>query len=614
MATVEWIPAFGRRRKVRQRRQGQEDQASQVVVLVKTLGVRLSVVGMCGVVLSNAALGAWQQPPEPPVPPVQNQQEQGAVVVPAEQLPAVPTSPATPNPKLQPQQQDRILGQPRQLLEPGVLPDPTFEELQSRLPESLREAIEEPSPELNPTALTLSDVIASVYRAYPTIEAVRLQRQVAAGDLQTSWGEFDTKILAETMSEPTGFYENYRNGIGVARNTWWGGYLATGYRIGRGDFQPWYKERETLDGGEFKLAYIQPLLQGRDIDPRRVAIFQNRIAQQSVEPQLQVEILQTSFAAASIYWDWLAAGRNLRVQQQLLALARQRVEQIRELIKAQRRAKVDELFNDVLIAQRVTKVIEAEQKLQQATFKLALYLRDEQGLPLVADTTWLPSSFPPLSDTKDLNVQQQIDEALDRRPELVELRLQSEHVQWDRRWAQNQTRGRLDFVSELSQDVGPTTSKNLDKQQFEGEFGLTYEYPWQLRKARGKLRSTAAKLQQIDQKSRLTMDKISLEVQSAIVALQRSQEVIEQLVKVVETQTQVLELQEIQFSTGRIDLIELNLQEQLVTNLKMDLINAQRDWFTALSHLATATGLDPLEQALRLETIPDVNPAPTPEK
>lgn len=559
-------------------------------------------------------MGAWQQPPESPVPQVQNQQEQGAVVVPAEQLPPTPTAPATPNPKLQPQQQDRILGQPRQLLEPGVLPDPTFEELQSRLPESLREAIEEPSPELNPTALTLSDVIASVYRAYPTIEAVRLQRQVAAGDLQTSWGEFDTKILAETISEPTGFYENYRNGIGVARNTWWGGYLATGYRIGRGDFQPWYKERETLDGGEFKLAYIQPLLQGRDIDPRRVAIFQNRIAQQSVEPQLQVEILQTSFAAASIYWDWLAAGRNLRVQQQLLALARQRVEQIRELIKAQRRAKVDELFNDVLIAQRVTKVIEAEQKLQQATFKLALYLRDEQGLPLVADTTWLPSSFPPLSDTKDLNVQQQIDEALDRRPELVELRLQSEHVQWDRRWAQNQTRGRLDFVSELSQDVGPTTSKNLDKQQFEGEFGLTYEYPWQLRKARGKLRSTAAKLQQIDQKSRLTMDKISLEVQSAIVALQRSQEVIEQLVKVVETQTQVLELQEIQFSTGRIDLIELNLQEQLVTNLKMDLINAQRDWFTALSHLATATGLDPLEQALRLETIPDVNPAPMPEK
>jgi outer membrane protein TolC len=481
----------------------------------------------------------------------------------------------------------------------------TFEELQSQIPERLRQAIDSPELPNNPSALTLSDVIASVYRAYPTIEAVRLQRQVAAGELITSWGEFDTKILAETMNEPTGFYENYRHGLGLARNTWWGGYISSGYRIGRGEYQPWYKERETLDGGEFKLAYVQPLLQGRDIDPRRVLIFQNRIAQQAVDPQLQTEILNTSLSAATIYWDWLAAGRNLRVQEQLLAIARQRVEQIRELIKAERRAKVDELFNDVLIAQRVTKVIESQQKLQQATFKLALYLRDETGSPLVADVAWLPSSFPPLSDTKDLNVQTQIDEALDRRPELVELRLQNERVQWDRRLAQNQTMGRLDFVGELSQDVGPTTSKNIDKQQFEGEFGLTYEYPWQLRKARGKLRSTAAKLAQIDQKSRLQMDKISLEVQSAIVSLQRSQEVIEQLVKVVQTQSEVLELQEIQFITGRIDLIELNLQEQLITNLKVDLITAQRDWFTALSHLATATGLDPLEQALRLETIPD---------
>ena len=560
------------------------------------------IVFWCCCLLGSRVGNAQENVPATGSPPVQ-EAIPPSVIPPGNSFDPVPQ---TPVPQTQvPQDNSSILGPPRILLEPGLLPEPTFQELQSRLPLGMREAIEEPVPEVNPSALTLSDVIASVYRAYPTIEAVRLQRQVADGDLLSAWGEFDTKILADTMNEPTGFYENYRHGIGAARNTWWGGYLATGYRIGRGEYQPWYKERETLDGGEFKLAYIQPLLQGRDIDPRRVAIFQNRIAQQIVEPQLQAEILQTSFTAAAIYWDWLAAGRNLRVQQQLLALARQRVEQIRELIKAQRRAKVDELFNDVLIAQRVTKVIEAEQKLQMATFKLALYLRDEQGLPLVADFGWLPSSFPPLSDTKEIDVQQQIDEALDRRPELVELRLQSEHVQWDRRWAQNQTRGRLDFISELSQDIGPTTSKTIDKQQFEGEFGLTYEYPWQLRKARGKLRSTAAKLQQIDQKNRLQMDKISLEVQSAIVALQRSQEVIEQLVKVVETQTQVLELQEIQFSTGRVDLIELNLQEQLVTNLRVDLINAQRDWFTALSQLATATGLDPLEQALRLETIPD---------
>lgn len=487
-----------------------------------------------------------------------------------------------------------------------------IEALQSELPEPLRAAIEPvPEPE-NPSALTLSDVIASVYRSFPTLEAIRLQRDVASGNLTTSWGEFDTKILAETMNEPTGYYENYRHNLGLARNLWWGGYLSSGYRVGRGDFQPWYKERETLDSGEFKLTYIQPLLQGRNIDPRRVAIFQNRIAEQQVEPQLQSEVLRSSLDAAIIYWEWLAAGRTLRVQQQLLDLAKQRVAQIQELIKAERRAKVDELFNNVLIAQRLTKVIETQRKLQQSSFKLALFLRDTEGEPMVPPEVWLPTSFPPLSDSKNLDPQQQINEALDRRPELIELQLQNESVMWDRRLAQNQTMARLDFFNELSQDVGPANSKNFDKQPFESEFGLSYEYPWQLRKARGKLRATAAKMQQIDQKTKLQIDKISLEVQSAIVALQRSQEVIDQLVQVVQTQTQVLELQEIQFANGRIDLIELNLQEQLVTNLKSDLIAAQKDWFVALSELSAVSGLDPLEQALRLETLPEPGKQPNP--
>lgn len=585
MATIERIPAIARRHHEveRGRLEKAQNKASQITYKRQvTYGV-LPWVTFCLLILPAHATVAVADPPKGQLV------SKGSTV-------------------------DELIPGPVEQQPPTDPPPPPVdkEALESELPAPLRAAIEPLSEPENPSALTLSDVIASVYRSFPTLEAIRLQRDVAAGNLTSSWGEFDTKLLAETMNEPTGFYENYRHNLGLARNLWWGGYLSSGYRVGRGDFQPWYKERETLDSGEFKLTYIQPLLQGRDIDPRRVAIFQNRIAEQQVEPQIQTEVLRTSLEAAIIYWEWLAAGRTLRVQQQLLDLAKQRVAQIQELIKAERRAKVDELFNNVLIAQRLTKVIETQRKLQESSFKLALFLRDPEGEPLIPPELWLPTSFPPLSETKNLDAQQQINEAIARRPELIDLQLQNEIVMWDRRLAQNQTMARLDFFNELSQDVGPADSKNFDKQPFESEFGLSYEYPWQLRKARGKLRATAAKMLQIDQKTRLQVDKISLEVQSAIVTLQRSQEVIDQLVEVVQTQAQVLELQEIQFANGRIDLIELNLQEQLVTNLKSDLIAAQRDWFVALSQLSAVSGLDPLEQALRLETLPEPGKQPTP--
>ncbi len=133
--------------------------------------------------------------------------------------------------------------------------------------------------------LQLSDVIASVYRAFPVIEQSRLQAGVAAGQNLSAWGAYDTKVEGYTLNQPLGFYETYRHGLGAARQTWWGGYLGAGYRIGRGSFEPWYKERETNDGGEFKLALIQPLLQGRAIDAQRVEVFQTNLRRQAVTPK-----------------------------------------------------------------------------------------------------------------------------------------------------------------------------------------------------------------------------------------------------------------------------------------------------------------------------------------
>ena len=82
--------------------------------------------------------------------------------------------------------------------------------------------------------LTVTDVIASVYQSFPAINQARQEYRRADGELLSAYGAFDTNLNAGTLSEPTGFYQNYRNGIGAARQTWWGGNIAAGYRIRRG--------------------------------------------------------------------------------------------------------------------------------------------------------------------------------------------------------------------------------------------------------------------------------------------------------------------------------------------------------------------------------------------
>jgi len=184
-----------------------------------------------------------------------------------------------------------------------------------------------PNETTNPNALQLNDVIASTFRAFPLIEIARLEAGVARGEIQSAWGAYDTKIEYYSLNQPLGFYETYRNGLGVARQTWFGGYVGVGYRNGRGNIEPWYKERETNEAGEFKANYVQPLLQGRAIDPQRVELFQANLRQQAVGPEVQFQLLVATRDAALAYWLWVEQGKVLQAQERLLQIAVERGEQ-----------------------------------------------------------------------------------------------------------------------------------------------------------------------------------------------------------------------------------------------------------------------------------------------
>jgi outer membrane protein TolC len=451
--------------------------------------------------------------------------------------------------------------------------------------------------------LTLADVIASLYRYYPEIARARGEIPRTGGELLGAWGAFDTKLGAFTINEPTGFYENYRHGIGAARDTWWGGYLSAGYRVGRGDFQPWYKERQTDEGGEFKFAYNQSLLQGRAIDANRVAIFQASLARQMAEPVIQQTLLQYSREASMVYWQWVAAGAVLEAQRELLELAETRGEQFRIGVEAGKFPEIDLILNQQLIAERRAKLLETEQKFRATALKLSLYLRNETGQPLIPGDDWLPDRFPVI-EPPPIDLQQELNAALLRRPEPRILQLEIQQNRWERQLACNNQLPRVDLISEASQDVGaPATSSN-DKGEFELILGIQAEVPVQRRKARGKVQSTSAKIAQLSEKLRLQRDKIGAELLTEYNRLQLFAQIVEQADLSLRAAFDSLDRFRFAFEQGKVDLIYLNLLETKANETEIKLVEAQRDWFDALSALQTALGLDPLDQAMIVSELP----------
>lgn len=461
-----------------------------------------------------------------------------------------------------------------------------------------------PTPESDSEAmgqlLQLSDVVASTYRAFPLLEIARLQAGVAGGQQLSAMGAYDLKLEYYSLNQPVGFYETYRNGIGVARQLWWGGYASAGYKIGRGKYEPWYKERETNGGGEFKIALVQPLLQGRAIDPSRVELFQSNLRRQAVGPEIQSQILIAGQDAARAFWSWVEIGNVLKSQERLLDIAIKRGEQLERNRAAKAASNLEVSLNAQQIYERVLKRNETRQKFRDSAIKLSLFLRDESGGPMLVPPEWLPSDFPEVGTVPPGDFEADFQAALSARPELALIELDRQSLRWDVTLARNQLLPNVDFALQTTQDVGAATSSINDKGDFQVEAGVTGGVPIQRRKATGKIQSTDAKLLQLSQKIEFQRNKIAIELQTARNALDISQQNVVAARELLKQANVTVDIFRRSVEAGRTDLFFLLTQEIKVNDSEIKLLEAEREFFAALAALQAALGLDPLEQAAAL--------------
>lgn len=453
-------------------------------------------------------------------------------------------------------------------------------------PDTVPEAIPVPTSTLN-----LNEVVSSVRSNFPLIRAVIDERQIRSGEELATWGAFDHKLKAASETEPMGYYKNYRHGIAVERDTMWGGKTVAGYRIGRGFFEPWYLERQTNDGGEFKTGFLVPLAQNRWIDPNRAALWQAQIARNQVEPEIQSEIVAYVRDGSMVYWNWVAAGQVRDVAKSLLDIAKDRNRAIERQVESGDRPPIDLVDNERMIVSRQAKLIDAEQKLDQSAIKLSLFFRSNDGVPLVVEESRLPDRFPHIGDRLARPEEQDIEFALLNRPDAAVLNFTREYFEIERRQAENLIQPEVYAGLLGSQDVGAPTSPTRDKSPFELEASLTLEVPLERRKAFGKLRAAQGKIAQLNAKQRYLYDKITAEVQSARVALEATRERVARTTRSLQLAVRMEEAERRNFELGTSTLLDVNLREQQAADAAIELVAAQVDYYQAEADYVASLGL-----------------------
>jgi outer membrane protein TolC len=469
---------------------------------------------------------------------------------------------------------------------------PRAGELQPLPLETLRLPPLEPDPQsaqLGP--LELDEVLNSVDRSYPLLVAAVQQRNIASGEQLSARGAYDLNVAAENVVGAPGFYQTNRAALGVDRYTLPGGKVFGGYRIGRGSFEPWYLERETNDGGEFKIGFEQSLLQGWAIDKRRVGLRKADLARAAAEPTIDKQRISFLEIAAIGYWDWVAAGQAFLVARDLLQIAERRVEGIEARIRAGILKEIELIDNRRLIASRQAKLIEADRKFRQAGIELSLFLRDEAGRPLLAPAGRLPSFPDPVAPDARRFVADE-SSALALRPEPRYLRIQRDKFLVELRYAENQTLPRLDAVVAAAQDVGGPASAKGDKGRFEMESGLMFEVPLQRRYAAGQIRTNQAELARVQAELRFAEDRVVADVRYAAAGLQTA---YDEYLRARESVELTVELQNAEiknFELGNSNILFVNLREQATADARLLLIDALLEYFAASAEYRAALGID----------------------
>lgn len=438
-----------------------------------------------------------------------------------------------------------------------------------------------------PTALDVPEVLASVDRSFPLIEAARREHDLAAGAAIEARGAFDLKLKASGESLQS-YYDNERMKATIEQPLApFGMTLFGGYRVGRGEFAQYDAKSLTLQDGELSAGLALPLLRDRSVDVRRAGLRATDIGVNIAAQSVAKARLGYFKDALKQYWDWVAAGRQLGVARGLLELAERRDVDLQAAVGLGQLAPVERTDNVRAILQRRSALVTAQRVVEATAINLSLYYRGSDGTPVRPPADRLPASLPDPTPLTPEDEARAIADALARRPEVLGLRFKRSQQEVETGLAANALLPSLNLFADVSRDYGegPITRRGNELAA-----GLFFELPVQRRKASGKLAQARAKAAGIDAELRFVQDRVRADVQDAASALRAAYASVELVRQELTVARELESLERDRFQLGDSTQFLVNLRELNTADAAFREIKALADYQKALADFEAASG------------------------
>lgn len=232
--------------------------------------------------------------------------------------------------------------------------------------------------------------------------------------------------------------------------------------------------------GGLALTVTQPLLRnfGTALNQTFITIAQNNA---TVEQHVFLDRVLTVIATVEqTFWEMVFANENLKVAQAALKAAEELLASNRAKAKAGVMSIVDVLQAEAAVASRVEQILVAEKSIRDQEDQLRRLLNPAEE-ELRQDLRLIPVD-PPMTSLEAISLQEAIDMAIERRPEILQAGKNVETSDLNTKFAKNQMLPTLSFqgtmgLTGLGADYNDATKRNFGGDFYNYGAGLVLSYP-----------------------------------------------------------------------------------------------------------------------------------------
>jgi outer membrane protein len=437
--------------------------------------------------------------------------------------------------------------------------------------------------------LTFQKLLEMVNRNYPKLLSADAERRIAGAKRREKAGSFDPVLnhISEFLRLQDTFEagkakDAIHNESRLELLTRSGVKVFVGARLNPNDTKTPFLP--TGKSGEYSGGISVPLFRGFRINEKTAAEQQAKLGEPLAAQIFGANRLEVLFKAAATYWEWVGSKARYDVSRNLLKIAVDRVDQIRERVNAGDAPALDITESEQEIHRREASLVRSDREFQKASIALSLFLWTESGplnVPALTEVPRLDFAPKPITESEQADAKRV---ALSLRPELKRINYEREQAKVELRLAENLLLPLTDVFAAQGADTGPQGIGPVVRGGFNFSWPITGQ-----RTARGQIEAAKLKIQKLTLDEKFERQRIEMEVADVASAINTTCDKYNAAVLEVKKAKEVEQGERLRFGVGDSTVFLVNQRERFSAEAELRMVETHVEYLQAISALKAVT-------------------------